>query len=188
MTELIRVVGFDPSLANLGIAIADVDSSTLEVFVKAIKLIETKKSTNKHVRRASDDLERAKKHARAIKMHCDECKIAISEVPHGAQSARGSMSNGVVYGLLASIEIPLIQVQANETKIAAVDDSTATKREMINWASGKYPNLKWIKGRGQLGDKNEHMADAIGVIHAGVQTDQFREALALFRAMKKKAA
>ena len=49
----------------------------------------------------------------------------------------------------------------------------ATKDQMIEWAVNLYPSLPWIRMKrkapepGRILGKNEHIADAIGVLHAG---------------------
>ena len=106
------------------------------------------------------------------------------EVPVGSQSARAMASYGVCIGLLAALsDKPLIEVTPTEVKLAAVGSKTASKQEMISWASDLYPHLNWIKSRGksELADKNEHIADAIGAIHAGILTDEFARLVAAVR-------
>ncbi len=62
--------------------------------------------------------------------------------------------------------------------MASVGSKTATKEDMITWAVGKYPNLNWPKhGKSISAAKAEHMADAIGVLHAGTKTPAFQHFL-----------
>ncbi len=81
-------------------------------------------------------------------------------------------SYGMCIGLLASIQVPLIQVTPAEVKLAACKSKVATKQQMINWATTNYPGANWckrkLKGVEVLTDKNEHLADALGAIYAGV--------------------
>lgn len=109
--------------------------------------------------------------------------IAIAEVPVGSQSARAMASYGICIGILASLRIPLIEVTPNEVKLAGAGVKNATKDEMIQWAMKEFPNANWLTRRlhGEVvpTDANEHLADAVGAIKAGVQTQQFRQALAM---------
>ena len=58
---------------------------------------------------------------------------------------------------------------------------------MINWAFDKHPDVNWItkkrKGSLRLTNANEHLADAIAVIYAGIQSDQFKQLRNLHRFM-----
>lgn len=189
MTEFwIPIAGLDPSMTNFGIALMHIDLHSQALRVDELILSETKKRANKVVRQNSDDLRRATEsrilYHKAIASH--GCKFVFSEVPTGAQSARAMFSNGVVTGLLASCPVPLIQVQPSETKMAAVGTNTASKAEMIEWAVENYPDAPWIKhkhkGQMVVGEKNEHLADAVAVVHAGIKTDQFQQVRAMLMA------
>ncbi len=176
----IKIIGIDPSLRNFGIAIGVYDSETKKFDVIDLKLVSTSPSNEKRVRKNSQDLESARALFKGV------CEIiesyrptyAFVEVPHGSQSARSMASYGICIGLLASLPIPIIQVTAQENKVRAVNHKTASKEEMIAWASKKFPKAPWIKrklkGEEVMVEKNEHLADAIGAINAGVQTDEWR--------------
>ena len=70
-------------------------------------------------------------------------------------------------------------MQPNETKLATVGTRTASKAEMISWATDLYPKAPWIKRGAKFTLANEHLADALAVGHAGVKTDQFSQLLAM---------
>ena len=91
-------------------------------------------------------------------------------------------SYGICIGLLASlVDKPMIQVTPLEVKLCSVGTKTATKREMINWAFSQNNSLNWLtrveNGDNILIDKNEHMADAMAAIKAGVSTNEFKTLL-----------
>lgn len=182
---MIRVVGLDPSMSNFGMAFMHLDLETLNLKLDSLLLIETEKKANKVVRQNSDDLRRCQeitwKYHKAVKAF--GAQFAFSEVPTGAQSARAMLANGIVLGVLASCPIPLIQVQPTETKMATVGTKTASKQEMIEWSGETYPDGPWLrhKSKGQmvLSLKNEHLADATAVVHAGLKTDQFQQLRAM---------
>lgn len=177
----IRVAGIDPSLNNTGLALGTFDISTGKVDIGLIQLIETEARSKKTVRKSSDDLRRAGEIVSGIHQFIADCHVVFAEIPTGSQSARGSFSNGICLGVLSSIgtvETPfkgrLIQVSPTDVKLSAVGSKVAGKDEMIDWAYGRYPELEWFRYRGKLQRKNEHVADAIGAINAGVQTDEFK--------------
>ena len=182
----IKVIGLDPSLNNTGIAVGRILLPSLEVKIDNLILGDTEKRAGKDVRRNSDDLRRAREIIASIMLAGNGARFAIAEVPTGSKSARASFANGICVGVLASLDLmrlPLIQVQPIETKLASVGKKTASKQDIIDWATGLYPDANWLRykrlGQMLLSDNNEHLADAVAVIHAGIKTDQFRQAMEL---------
>jgi hypothetical protein len=90
--------------------------------------------------------------------------------------ARAMASYGVVIGLLAGIlGDDLISVNPTEVKEVTGLGKTATKRQMIEWAYSKYPdNAKWLMNGTRLINDNEHLADAVAVVHAGLRLPEVR--------------
>lgn len=188
---IINIVGVDPALRNFGLAAAHYDTTLQELKLVDISIVQTEAEKKlKVVRKSSDDLRSAREMLTGmsafLKRH--EANIVVGEVPSGTQSARGSFSNGVCCGVLASIPF-MIEVSPSEVKLAAVGHKYASKEEMIEWAVAKYPDLPWLRQqrngakfkKGDLMADNEHMADAVAAIHAGVHTAQFNQAVAMSR-------
>lgn len=174
-SKTITVLGIDPALRNFGFAIAKVDVEKNEIVeILDLKLVRTEDQKGKTVRRNSDDLRRATQHVNALKTLSKKVAISFAEVPVGSQSARAMASYGICIGILASCESGLIQVTPTQVKVEAVGDKTATKEEMIEWASNKFPDAPWLKtkfrGQEKLKNENEHLADAIGAINAGLKS------------------
>ena len=184
----INVVAFDPAIRNLGIAKATISLDDLSVTIDRLTLIQTQGEAGKTVRKNSDDLRRACELYNGMVDACDGAAFAIAEIPVGTQSARGAMSNGIMIGVLAACPIPLIQVQPTEVKMASVGIKTATKGEMIDWAMKQHPLANWLmrKSKGKLVpiNDNEHLADAVAAVYAGIRTDQFRHAVSIFRSIE----
>ena len=109
--------------------------------------------------------------------------MVFVEIPVGSQSARSMASYGVCIGVLASINKPLIQVTPAEVKFIATGNKNASKAAMIDWVINKYPTADWFKKTRKevttFTAKNEHLADAVACIHAGVKTDEFMQARAI---------
>ena len=188
----ITVIGLDPSLANTGIAVMRMLLPENRLVLDDLLLAGTEGRDKKVVRKNSDDLRRAEEIASAVEAMVNKHQPAFlcSEVPHGSQSSRGMMANGIVVGILACLRMrtPLIQIQADETKLSTVGKKTASKAEMIAWAVNAFPEAPWLrrktKGEMVLLKDNEHLADAVAVVHAGVKTEQFRQALSMFERMR----
>lgn len=185
----IKVVGFDPATANWGIAKATVDLDTCAITIDDLILIQTESESKKGVRKDSDDLRRACELYGAMMLHINGSALVISEIPfmNPGSYASANFNSGLVTGVLSSCPKPIIQVFPQDVKIAAVGHKHAAKEEMIEWAMNKYPSAPWKmrKLRGKLVPvaANEHLADAIAAIHAGVETAQFEQAVSMYRAM-----
>lgn len=171
--KTITVLGIDPSLRNFGYALAELDLHTLEFEVQQLKLVTTEATKVKTARKNSDDLDRCRAQYQALKEMEKKAKIAFVEMPVGSQSARAMMSYGACMALIGALDIPVIQVTPNEVKIAAVGDKLATKAEMIRWATATHPHEDWLKSGARYTNANEHLADAVGAIKAGVAGDEF---------------
>jgi Holliday junction resolvasome RuvABC endonuclease subunit len=181
MSNIIQVIGVDPALRNFGFAHAKLDLDTMSFEVEKVSLVKTSAAKSKTTRKNSDDLDRCRAQYLGLKEAEKSARIAFVEMPVGSQSARAMMSYGACMALVAALDIPVIQLTPNEVKIAAVDDKNATKREMIDWAFNLFPNAGWLTSRGRLIDDNEHMADAIGAINAGLQNSEFQAIVAMMR-------
>lgn len=185
-----NIVGVDPSLRNFGIVNAILDTDTLEFEVTSMKLVESEDNAKKAktVRKNSDDLRRARLLHEGFQLACQGASFAFVEVPVGSQSARAMASYGICIGVLASCPISMIQVTPTEVKLAMTGEKTATKDEMIEAAVKAHPGAKWLtrKSGGQLAllAANEHLADATGAIMAGIRTDDFKNAIAMFKSLK----
>lgn len=189
-----KIVGMDPSLSNFGVAYATLDIDNLTFTVDRLEVVQTTpekdKKVRKVVRKNSEDLERAKLLYRGCNEAVQNAWMAFVEVPVGSQSARAMASYGVCIGVLAHVAetLPMIQVTPGQVKKAGAGVTTATKEEMIEAMMAKYPDAPWpmqtVKGvTSPIASKCEHLADAIAAIEAGLQSDEFRQTLALFKSL-----
>lgn len=184
MSKRITILGQDPAFTNYGLALVEVDPITGQMFPKWLKLIETKKSTVKSVRVSSDKLSRAQLIIREVRQLEQDCDICAAEIPSGAQSASAANALGIALGIVAGCTKPLIEVTAAEAKKAATGYSDASKGDMVAWAYEQWPGLNWAKGNSKdmpsgLANKNEHLADALAIVKAAIQTATFQNAAAI---------
>lgn len=186
-----RIAGIDPSLNNFGLSKGTLvfeGSNPVDFQLEDLLLQESKadKTNKKVVRKNSDDLERARKLHQAMQAFIADVDLVMVEVPVGSQSARSMASYGICIGILSSVDKPMIQVTPTEVKLAACGTKTASKAEMIDWATNQFPDANWLrhksKGEMVLGNKNEHLADSVAAIIAGVNTDTFKQMGAFFKA------
>ena len=181
---MIKVVGVDISLNNIGICQAEVIGD--KVTVKRVSLIQPPKADaqmKKQVRKNSDDLRRARWLFEGLHQAIQDCHVIAVEMPVGSQSARAMASYGLCVGVLASITKPMIEVTPTDVKLAGVGSKTASKQEMIEWATEKHPEANWKTmrrgGEQVLTNDNEHMADALAAIYAGMKTTEFKAMLSI---------
>ena len=190
--QKIRVCGFDPSMRNWGMAVADLDLRSGLLDVPTLSIIQPRDEKSKQVRKNSKDLALAKQLFEGAYDTAKSCKVVFVEVPVGSQSARAMASYGVcvgVLGSLAGLGITIIEVSPEENKKALTGIKHATKEAMISAAMAEYPTANWPRQerngatfkKGDLKAEAEHVADAIGAIHAGCATPTFQTLLKLLR-------
>lgn len=188
MGHKVKVVGMDPSLRNWGVAQAEVDIDTLEVDVKNLFLVETEGTKDKKVvRKNSDDLARTQALYGGMILGTTGATVAFVEVPVGSQSARAMASYGMCLGVLGGCPVPVVEVTPSEVKLISTGSKVGSKEEVIAWAVDKHPTANWrtrkLKGQTVPTADNEHLADAVAAIYAGITTPQFKQTIALLRSI-----
>lgn len=194
MMEPILVAGIDPALANFGIARLWLDLDTMELSLDRFRTIVTEKRAGKGkvIRQNSDDLRRARELHDGLHQELKGCTVVFAEIPSGAQHARSAFGFGVAVGVLASCQVPLFQVMPLETKLGSVGERTAEKPQIIAWAAERYPDAPWKRyeattrgksphSKGDLHLDNEHVADAIAIVQAGIHLQEFKQLLAMLK-------
>lgn len=179
----IPVLGMDPSLRNWGLAAASLDLKTGVMDTPVLTLVCPADLKGKQVRNNSNDLHLSQQLADVVIPACRAAKAIFVEVPIGSQNSRAMASYGVCVGILGAIRslgIPLIEVTPTELKLSMTGNKNATKQDMIDSAIKWYPDANYPLHHGKLSSKAEHVADAIGAIHAGVRTDTFQNILRLY--------
>lgn len=183
----IPVLGMDPSLTAWGLASAELDLETGVLSTPSLVLESPKDQSGKQVRVNSKDLYRAEKLAKVVWAECEKARAIFVEVPVGSQSARAMASYGICVGILGSIRakgIQIIEVTAFEVKEALTGNRNASKTDMIKAAVELYPEANFPMFKGNPAQKSEHLADAIGAIHAGVKTPVFQNTMHMIKGIK----
>jgi len=188
----ISILGMDPSMTNWGMAssVLDLVEGTMEDPVLA--LVSPKKAEGKQVRVNSSDLHVAHQLGELVIPMALKAKVVFVEIPVGSQSARAMCGYGMCLGILGTLRqmgVQLIEVTATEVKKALSGDRSASKEKMIQAGLEQYPNINWPRqtrdgkgfSKGDVHSKAEHCADAIGAIHAGVNTPAFQQLLKLYQ-------
>lgn len=183
-----RVAALDPSLRNWGWSVGEYDLPTGLLSVDAVGVIQPVIPKGKQVRVNSKDLMSAEWHAKEIWHVLQGAQAVFVEVPVGSQSARAMASYGICVGVLGSLRargIPFMELTPEEIKLVT-GKKTATKKEMIEWATSLYPLAGWPiqtkKGVTTFVESSaEHMADATAAMYAGVNSQQFKQFVQMHR-------
>ena len=186
----ILIAGLDGSFRHFGIAKAWLDLDDFSLDVCDLKVIEIKgrtKAEKKTVRHSSDNLRCSTELFESVMNELKGVTTAFCEVPTGGQDYKSVIGFGITIGIYGGIAktLPLLEVSPAEAKKAAVGTSTASKEEMIEWAMGKYPNAPWLmrrfKGKIIPVSKNEHVADGVAIIEAGLKVPEFKQTIAILK-------
>lgn len=183
----IPIIGLDMAFANVGVVrgyvTPHVDGQGADITIAEMHTIKTEPQKQKGVRMSSDELRRARWINEELIRHVREhqATIIFGEVPSGSQSAKAARSLGIAVGILACLKTTLIEVSPLEVKDRFVGNRQSTKDEMIRKAVSLFPGLPWKRIKSGFSGSNEHVADAIGAVVAGVSTQEFRQMLAAIR-------
>lgn len=181
----LRVVGFDPSLRNWGLAKGTYCLDDARIHINELAVTQPALPTGKQVRQNSKDLVAGQQLAEAAMAFAKDAQAVFVEVPVGSQSSRAMASYGICVGVLGALRafgIPFFEVTPLEVKMISVGSRTATKEQMISWGVHHHPGDMWpTKMEGGVktivASKAEHMADAIAAIYAGLETSEFKQML-----------
>ena len=191
MLSKIPIIGLDPSMSNFGLSYGWYDLATDAITIDGFVLVETSKENKKTVRVNSDDLRRAGEIVKQIKPYIEKAALVFAELPVGSQSSRGQTNYGICLGILAAIEKPLIQVTPNDIKQLVGNKKTTSKQEVIDWVVERHPHAPWLtakrKGEVVMLNKNEHLADSVAAIYAGLELDQFKQIATSLKAINSLA-
>jgi len=189
----------DPSLTNWGFASGEYSTNGGRPIIGTVGIFSPVASSSKQVRQNSKDLERASELSTSVFKLVDEIRphVIFVEVPVGSQSSRAMASYGICIGIIAALQATtnysIFEVTPTEVKVAAVGNRTATKQRMIDWATASYPTANWpMMTRGGItsvvAGKAEHMADAVGAIHAGLyKSTEFSKYLQTIKLLTKES-
>jgi Holliday junction resolvasome RuvABC endonuclease subunit len=171
------VVGLDPSLRNLGMVKVVVHKTERRVLrVLDMKLVKTAKDQTKGVIQNHDRLRRGREILQEMRAFCYGATFACAEIPEGAQDAQAAWAMGITIGIICACSIPVVEVRPRNVKLITGGLSTASKEEMRQWAYAKYPDATWLttKRGGKMVpvNDNEHLADALAILEAGIIDDK----------------
>lgn len=167
-----KILGIDPALVNTGLALLNHTNDKSSII--DLGLIVTASSKDKKIRKNIDDYNRGVYLYTQLQPWIEKCDCVCVELPQIAGAnvqARSMWSSGIALGIISSITKPIVLLSPAEVKLIT-GSKTASKEEVIAWATALYPDAPWkkVKRKGELVlvEKNEHIADAVAAAHAGL--------------------
>ena len=168
------VVGLDPALANLGMVRAVVDTRTLKVLrIDDMKLVRTAPTQETGIIKNHDRMRRGRELLQEIRNFCYQASLTFAEIPEGSKSSDAAAALAMTMGILCACPNRLVEVRPREVK-AITGFPTADKERMRQWAFSLCPNAPWLEHRGKRVAANEHLADALATLVAGIHKPEFR--------------
>jgi hypothetical protein len=191
--RIIRAISIDAAFANMGLASVELHlpinhHGTIELVCKRLLLVQTEGDEKKLVRKSSSDLRRATELSGTLRAFAasEGAEIAFAEVPSGSQSAAAARALGIAVGVLGGCPVPIIEVSPMEVKRAVIANPKikVSKAYIIDWAAQRWPKAEWLrsqtgKTKGRLIQDNEHLADAMAAVLAGINTPEFKRLVSI---------
>ena len=174
-----RVLGVDPSFTSTGWALFEVSPSGSETLLD-VGVIKTGKEAKRLGMTVTDDrLRRASEIVAALDTLIGKRNVraVFAEVPMGTQSAVAATGLGIVTGILSAVHYFRRTVQfqwltPHQVKKGLTGSARASKEEMQAVALSRYGSLSEMGH--WTGSQREHIADAIGAVVAGIDTNVYR--------------
>lgn len=182
--------------------VLDVRGADINIDVQSLTLCTTAVIEDRKVtRKSSTELRRARELHEALDAAMSGVQLAFAEVPSGSQSANAARALGIAVGVLARVPAgQMIEVSPHDVKEVVLgtrkQGKMPSKAEMIAWAMKLWPDAPWrlhtraiaprrISSGANKGKKtrgiaagaplaeNEHLADALGAVAAGIRSPDF---------------
>lgn len=174
----IVVMGVDPGLANLGYALVELSTSKIGVLRVEDKpilgFIGTELSDKKRGVRVSDDNTRRARElyeplASLIKAHDVKviCAEAMSYPRSSSASHKMGISWGIIVGLSCQFTLPITQASPTEIKKMVCGNGSASKEDIQKTLATQHDLDLDLFAK----TKREHPFDALGAVHASLDTE-----------------
>lgn len=179
-----RVLGVDPGLANMGLAVVSLEGSSESVV--HVEVITTEKSSKKTDVRQSSDLVRRGRliSAGVASVVSAYCPVVIAveamSFPRNASSAaKTALSWGVLCFVSETYNIPMVQASPQEIKKVLCGTAKASKKEVQESLERRYSGafLSFLARYPKV--RHEHGFDAVGAVVACLDSECIRMARGL---------
>ena len=173
----VKIVGFDPSHRNWGIAIGSADLYTGQLVINDLQTIKTTAQPDGGgVRGSTWDIESAALLYEGAYLAAKDADIICVEVPTGAQNNKGATAYGMCLGILGSLYSNKMILVTPQSVKKVIGKKDATKADSVAHAMSLHPEAPWPMWRGKVSvGAAEHSADALNAIYAAAQTAEFKQ-------------
>lgn len=179
----VKIVGFDPSQRNWGIAIGYADLDSGEFKVTDLQTIKTEgQPKGGTVRGSTWDIKSAAILYEGVYPTCVDADIICVEVPTGAQNNKGATAYGMCLGILGTLYSNKMVLVTPQSVKKIIGKKDATKADSVAHAMSKHPEAPWPMWRGEVSvTAAEHSADALNAIYAAAETSQFKQLISEYK-------
>lgn len=175
MSRGVRVLGVDPGLANLGLAVLRLSSSSRSGTVELLRALKTKPpQKRRRLLQADADADRLRYLLGCIRETMEEHRpaVVVYEAPVGGRSARGVKSLAYVVGSLVTLcderSLPLLSVSPTDVKVEATGIRNASKEAVVEAMRKRFPSDCWAD---VLPSAVDHAADALAAAASALRSD-----------------
>lgn len=171
----LKILSFDPSITNWGIAAALYDTETEFFEIKYLSTISPISDHQKNKR----DVDIASQLITRLDPLIKQADIICVEVPTGSQGFRPAVNYAMccaLIGVISTYGIPVIHVTPYDVK--KVVGENASKKDVVHWVveTHKEAKVDHYKGLPNV-TKANHYCDAVVVMHASVDKPDFIKAV-----------
>ena len=161
----LKILGFDPSLRNWGIAKMTYNNST-GLDLLSVDVIHTSIDKGSKKSKALQDLEACNTLIEGINKHLEGIDLIVIELPIGSQSSAAMKSYGICIALSAYVSqlgIKTLYVSPFDVK-KVVGKTNTTKHAIVDWVNLKHANIL-----SKVLYKSNHEADATVAVYAALK-------------------
>ena len=156
---MIRILGIDPGLANLGLADFQIHALD-DVYIDLVHIVTEKSDKKRKVRASDDNLRRISELYNGVAALVHPETIAIcAESQSWPRNSGACAKVGMAWGVIGSIaqmhRIPVLQSSPQEIKRKIAGAKNASKADVRKALNKLYPSIRWpstVKGKEDTGD------------------------------------
>ena len=169
------ILGCDPGFANFGWCLAHYHGGDT-LAIDSLGVIETRPHGKRNTQSESN-ARRASKIGVNLDKLAKTADVMCVEAMSYPRNAMAAHKMGLAWGAMAVVcednELPLLQATPQDVKVAVCGKRSASKQDVETALCAIYPEAKSHTDRWPMG-KREHMFDALGAIHALLDSDVIR--------------
>lgn len=174
-----NILGIDPGLANLGVAVVAVDlRADLVAQVLHVDTLQTDYLARKRdLRVATDNTRRARELSVALQKLDKQypigavCAEELSHPRSASAAIKVAIAWGAIVNFAAARSIPIVELPPQVIKRSVAGAKSASKQRVKAALDELYLAVPWPYGERGGSDKIPHAADALAAATAGMESD-----------------